>query len=83
MAEEAPAATVTEPGTVRAALLLPMETAVAAAALPLRVMVQELEAPAATVPGEQLREESETGLACTITAAVLETEPRVADTVTV
>jgi hypothetical protein len=78
--EAAPAGIVTEPGTVKTALLLARETAVAALALPLRVTVQVLEPLAAITPGEQTTDESRLGMAWTVTAAVLLTDPRVAVT---
>ena len=58
VAEVAPAATVTEAGTVRAALSSERETALppVGAAL-VRVTVQVLEAPAARLVGVQAREE--------------------------
>jgi hypothetical protein len=77
--EEAPAATVTEPGTVKAPLLPARATVVATAAFQLRVTVQVLEAPAAIMPGAQVTEERKIGT--TITEAALETDPRVAVTV--
>ena len=57
----------TEAGTVRAALLLARETAVAAEAAALSVTAQEEEPAAATVVGAQISEERETATGVAVT----------------
>ena len=78
----AAAATVTEAGTVRAALLLDKVTAVAADAVLLRVTVQVLEAPEPRLVGLQATEESTVG-ATRLRVAVWETPLKVAVTMAV
>ena len=78
VAAEAPADTVTFAGTVRALLSLLREMVVAEAAVALRATVQVLVPAAAIVAGTQASELSDTGTACTVTAAILDTLPSVA-----
>jgi hypothetical protein len=85
LAELEPTLMVTEPGTVKAALLLPSKTEVAAVAFALKATVQEEEPPAPIEVGLQVTEVSVTATAAafTVTEAVLDTVPRVAVTVEV
>ena len=83
VAAEAPADTVTLAGTVSELLSLLREMVVAEAAVALRATVQVLVPAAAIVAGTQASELSDTGTACTVTAAVLDTLASVAFTLAV
>ena len=83
VAAEAPADTVTFAATVSELLSLLREMVVADPAVALRATVQVLVPAAAMVAGTQASELSDTGTACTVTAAVLDTLASVAFTLAV